>query len=134
LHSQSQSYDADLELAKKLQAEFDAQESKNSNSNSNSNSNTSSSLSQSTHYSSQSRAQTLSSSAASSKGTQECPICGSRVQIADLEAHVEQHFEDEEAKRGPAKPGEKPMTKAEAKEGFFAKFFGGKDDKKTTST
>lgn len=56
--------------------------------------------------------------------------------IADLEAHVEQHFEDEEAKRAPPKPGEKPISKTEAKAGFFAKLFGPKpeDDKKPAST
>lgn len=47
--------------------------------------------------------------------------------IADLEAHVEQHFEDEEAKR-IVKPGEKPVNKSEAKAGFFAKLFGPKPE------
>lgn len=58
-----------------------------------------------------------------------------RVSIGDLEAHVEQHFEDEEAKR-VTKPGEKPMSKTEAKAGFFAKLFGPKpeDEKKPGST
>jgi len=57
------------------------------------------------------------------------------VPISDLEAHVEQHFEDEEAKR-VSKPGEKPISKTEAKAGFFAKIFGTKteEEKKPANT
>lgn len=126
-------YKADLEMAKKLQAEFDTSSSSHS-SNSNSNS------SHSSHsYPSQPSYSTVSPSKPaaqpSKSGQQECPICGGRVALSDLEAHVEQHFEDEEARRGPAKPGEKTLSKTEAKAGFFAKIFGKtEEEKKATST
>lgn len=56
------------------------------------------------------------------------------MSLADLEAHVEQHFEDDEAKR-VVKPGEKQISKSEAKAGFFAKLFGPKpEDEKKPST
>jgi len=122
IDQRADSYDADLELAKKLQAEFDA-DSKPSTSS------TSSSSSQSSQYS-QPKPQPVAQPAKSSSGQQECPICGHRVTLADLEAHVEQHFEDEEAKKAPAKPGEKTISKTEAKAGFFAKFFGKEEEKK----
>jgi len=128
-HGQPDQYDADLEMAKKLQAEFDSQPSSSSAS-------SAPSRAYSNHpvQPSQPKPQI---SQPSKSGQQECPICASRVALADLEAHVEQHFEDDEARRGPAKPGEKTMSKTEAKAGFFAKIFGSpktEEEKKATST
>jgi len=122
-------YDADLELAKKLQAEFDSQPSSTPAA---SNSNPSAAAYSAAKYTSSPFV-----SASGKSGQQECPICQVRVAIADLEAHVEQHFEDDEAKRTSLKPGEKPISKSEAKAGFLAKLFGPKDpadDKKPTNT
>jgi len=118
-------YSTDLELAKRLQAEFDSQPSSNSSSSS-SNSN---SYSSAANYSAPRDFKPIAASQPpkSSGGQQECPICQTRVAIGDLEAHVEQHFEDEEAKR-VIKPGDKPINKNEAKAGFFAKLFGPKPE------
>jgi hypothetical protein len=100
---------SDAELAKRLQAEFDQEQSKPT----------------------PKPTPTPTPAPAPSKPqSQECPICQAKVQAADLEAHVEQHFEDDEGRRTAAKPTDiKKDTPAQSK-GFFGKLFSKDDEKK----
>ncbi len=108
-------YQNDMELAKKLQAEFDSQ---------------TSSTSQSSTASQPKPIPVSKPPPSSSSGMQECPMCQKGVPIADLPAHVEQHLEDDEGKRAAgSKPGQ-PATAKKEEKGLFSKLFGKNEDEK----
>jgi len=67
--------------------------------------------------------------------TEACPICSARVATADIEAHVEQHFEDDAGVGGKGKPGQPADKKEPAKTpGIFSKWFGKEEEKKVEAT
>jgi len=115
-------YKNDMELAKKLQAAFDQEQKEHDV--------------KPSHSIPQKPTPVVTTSQ-----QQECPICGVKVLMSDLEAHVEQHFEDEESRRTPKTGKEttkdKDSSAPSAAKSFLSKFFGAKEedkDKKNEST
>jgi len=104
---------ADMELAKKLQAAFDQEQKE-----------------QEPPKSYSSPQKSIPTSTTSSSQQQECPICQVKVLIADLEAHVEQHFEDDEGKKGKDSTKDKDPSTPSAAKSFLSKFFGSKEEDK----
>jgi len=112
---------SDAELAKRLQAEFDQEQSK-----------------QQTKQTQSVTPKPTPQPAAPKPGqTEACPICSVRVATVDIEAHVEQHFEDDAGGATKGKPGQSADKKEAAKPtpGLFSKWFTKEDEKKAeTST